>query len=159
MQYHFHVETDLGKLSNIFKATRLVTTHWGALSVLRSSSECKSTSHMHSIKRCPFLSDSVSAEIRAWDCFLHSQGLRRPGGQHASAGGLWIKLQDKFRKELFNFLIDSQTPCLCPCYSFSLKCLYSLLRTYFLLFMSPEHPVLIRLITLSFSTCSSTCHF
>lgn len=156
MQYQPDVETDLGKSSNIFKATWLVMAHWGALSVLRSSSECKSTSHMHSIKRSPLPSEDVSAESRIWDCFLHSQGPRRPGESECICRRAMDPTAIQIQKRTFQ-LFDSFSDTM-PLPMLFLLPKMPLFSSQNLLFMSPGHPVLICLITLSFSTCSSTYH-
>lgn len=156
MQYQLDVETDLGKLSNIFKATWLVMTHWGALSVLRSSSECKLTSHMHSIKPSPLPSEGVFAESRAWDCFLHSQEPRRPGGSECVCRRAMDPTARQIQERTFQLFGSFSDPMPLPMLFLLPK--MPLFSSQNLLFVSLEHPVLIRLIALSFSTCS-TCHF
>lgn len=126
------MEADSAELSDVFKVTCPVTTHWESHSVLGISSESKLTStHVHSISHSPLSWGVWFPFPRNWDCSFHPQELcRRPAGLDTAVGGLQIKLQDKSRKELVNFLITSETPCLGPCCSFSLE-------TPFFLFSDP----------------------
>lgn len=129
--------------------------------MLRSSFKCKSTSHMQSIKRSPLSSECVSAESPAWDYFNHSQGLRRPGGPECICRRAIDQTARQIQERTSQlFFLVSQTSCLCPGYSFSLKCIYSLLRTCFLclqsilsLSASSNYPLVHDLLLVTFRFC------
>lgn len=117
------MEADSAELSDVSKVICPITPHWESHSVLGISSESKLMStRVHSINHSPLSRgcgshspETGTALSTPRSCVGGLQGL------DTAVGGLQIKLQDKSRKGLVNFLITSETQCLGPCCSFSLK--------------------------------------